>query len=169
MPDQDAGTRERVDNLSRGLDRIDAEIETLDGGLEALPTGLEGLTPRGKKPKAMPPAKAEHCSAFAATGPATADGKVVFGHITMFGLYPSRFFNVWLDVKPDKGHRVLMQSYPGGIQSGMDYYLSDAGLIVCETTIDQTRFHAEGIPLASRIRKALQYGESIDDVSVVRV
>src|SRR5438093_5513949 len=31
MPDQDAGTRERVDNLSRGLDRIDAEIETLDG------------------------------------------------------------------------------------------------------------------------------------------
>ena len=37
----------------------------------------------------MPPPKAEHCSAFAATGPATADGKIVFGHITMFGLYPS--------------------------------------------------------------------------------
>jgi hypothetical protein len=141
-----------------------AEIDTLDGGLEALPTGLEGLKFPGKKPKAMPPAKAEHCSAFAATGPATADGKVVFGHITMFGLYPARFYNVWLDVKPDKGHRVLMQSYPGGIQSGMDYYLNDAGLIVCETTISQTRFHADGAPLASRIRKALQYGESIDDV-----
>jgi hypothetical protein len=141
-----------------------AEIETLDGGLEALPTGLEGLTPRGKKPRAMPSAKAEHCSAFAATGPATADGKIVFGHITMFGLYPSRFFNVWLDIQPEKGHRVLMQSYPGGIQSGMDYYLNDTGLIVCETTIDQTRFHADGMPLASRIRKALQYGESIDDV-----
>ena len=141
-----------------------AEIETLDGGLEALPTGLEGLQPPGKKPKAMPPAKAEHCSAFAATGPATADGKVVFGHITMFGLYPSRFYNVWLDVQPERGHRVLMQSYPGGIQSGMDYYLNDAGIVVCETTISQTRFHADGLPLANRIRKALQYGESIDDV-----
>jgi Phospholipase B len=141
-----------------------AEIETLDGGLEALPTGLEGLRLPAKKPKAMPPAKAEHCSAFAATGPATADGKIVFGHITMFGLYPSRFYNVWLDVQPERGHRVLMQSYPGGIQSGMDYYLSDAGLVVCETTISQTRFRADGIPLASRIRKALQYGESIDDV-----
>ncbi|HEX3146541.1 MAG TPA: C45 family autoproteolytic acyltransferase/hydrolase [Gemmataceae bacterium] len=141
-----------------------AEIETLDGGLEALPTGLEGQVFPGKKPKAMPPAKAEHCSAFAATGPATADGKIVFGHITMFGLYPARHYNVWLDVKPEKGHRVLMQSYPGGIQSGMDYYLNDAGLIVCETTIDQTRFRADGMTLASRIRKALQYGEKIDDV-----
>jgi hypothetical protein len=144
-----------------------AEIDTLDGGLEALPTGLEGLKLSGKKPKAMPPVKGDHCSAFAATGAATADGKVVFGHITMFGLYPSRFYNVWLDVKPDKGHRVLMQSYPGGIQSGMDYYLNDAGLIVSETTIDQTRFNADGIPLANRIRKALQYGETIDDVAKV--
>ena len=141
-----------------------AEIDTLDGGLDALPTGLEGIKFPGKKPKAMPAAKADHCSAFAATGKATADGKIVFGHITMFGVYPSRFYNVWLDLKPDQGHRVLMQSYPGGIQSGMDYYLNDAGLIVCETTIDQTRFNADGIPLTNRIRKALQYGESIDDV-----
>jgi Phospholipase B len=140
------------------------EIETLDGGLEALPTGLEDLVRPGKKPKAMPAPKAEHCSAFAATGPATADGKIVFGHITMFGLYPSRFYNVWLDVQPEKGHRVLMQAFPGGIQSGMDYYLTDAGLIVCETTIEQTRFRTDGIPLTNRIRKAVQYGESIDDV-----
>ena len=46
---------------------------------------------------------AEHCSAFAATGPATADGQIVFGHITMFNLYFVRHFNVWLDVKPDQG------------------------------------------------------------------
>src|SRR5436305_1137878 len=107
--------------------------------------------------------KARRCSAFAATGPATADGKIVFGHITMFGLYPSSFYNVWLDVKPAKGHRVLMQSYPGGIQSGMDYYLNDAGLLVAETTIAQTRFNPDGQALASRIRKVLQYADSIDD------
>ncbi|HKB04677.1 MAG TPA: C45 family autoproteolytic acyltransferase/hydrolase [Gemmataceae bacterium] len=141
-----------------------AEIMCVDGGLDALPTGLEGEKFPGRKPKAVPAAKGEHCSAFAATGPATADGKIVFGHITMFSLYPSRFYNVWLDVKPETGHRVLMQSYPGGIQSGMDYYITDAGLLVTETTIEQTRFHTDAIPLTNRIRKAVQYGESIDDV-----
>lgn len=141
-----------------------AEIDTLDGGLDALPTGLEGRKLPTPKAKEMPASKAEHCSAFAAVGPATADGKIVFGHITMFGLYPARFYNVWLDVKPEKGERVLMQSYPGGIQSGMDYYMNSAGLIVCETTIAQTRFDVNGIPLTNRIRKALQYGKSIDDV-----
>jgi hypothetical protein len=110
----------------------------------------------------MPAPQDMHCSAFAASGPATADGKIVFGHITMFSLYPSLFYNVWLDVKPAKGHRVLMQTYPGGIQSGMDYYLNDAGLIVCETTIRQTRFNPDGMCLASRIRQALQYADNID-------
>jgi hypothetical protein len=152
----------------RAIDLVDivavntwAEVESLESALTATPNGLEGLP----IPKAhSKTASAEHCSAFAATGPATADGKVVFGHITMFGLYPSRFYNVWLDIKPEKGHRVVMQSYPGGIQSGMDYYLNDAGLIVCETTIDQTRFDAQGTPLTSRIRKAMQYSDSIDKV-----
>src|SRR6266704_746445 len=121
-----------------------AEIETLPGALEATPTGLEKL--RFKKPAAqkMPDPPMGHCSAFAATGPATKDGKIVFGHITMFALYPGNYFNVWLDVKPAKGHRVLMQSYPGGIQSGMDYYMNDAGLLVAETTIHQTRFNDKG-------------------------
>src|SRR6476620_11411680 len=137
-----------------------AEIETLDGGLEALPTGLEGLRLPAKKPKAMPPAKAEHCSAFAATGPATADGKIVFGHITMFGLYPSRFYNVWLDIKPAKGQRMLMCAYPGGMQSGMDYYLNDAGILIAETTIGQTRFDITGKSETSRIRQAIQYAKS---------
>jgi hypothetical protein len=138
------------------------EIETLDSALEATATGLEGVRFPRRQPQAMPAPKPMHCSAFAATGPATADGKIVFGHITMFNLYPSLFYNVWLDVKPAKGHRVLMQSYPGGMQSGMDYYLNDAGLIVCETTIKQTRFDIHGQSVASRIRQALQYADNID-------
>lgn len=141
-----------------------AEIETLESALEALPTGLEGRRFPHAGPKAMPGPKPMHCSAFAATGPATADGKIVFGHITMFSLYPASFYNVWLDIKPSKGHRMVMQTYPGGIQSGMDYYLNSAGLIVCETTIDQTRFEAAGLTVASRIRQAVQYSDSIDGV-----
>jgi hypothetical protein len=153
----------------RHLDLVDIvginslpEIETLPSALDATPTGLEGIRfprPTLETPKTPKPM---HCSAFAATGPATADGKIVFGHVTMFNLYPSLFFNVWLDVKPSKGHRVLMQSYPGGVQSGLDYYLNDAGLIVCETTIAQTRLNQTGLSVACRIRQALQYAESID-------
>jgi len=138
------------------------EIETLGGGLEALPIGLEGQRFAKGQPKAMPETKPMHCSAFAATGPATKDGKIVFGHITMFSLYPSNYYNVWLDVKPAKGHRVFMQTYPGGIQSGMDYYFNDAGILCCETTIGQTKFDITGMALASRIRKALQYADNID-------
>jgi hypothetical protein len=138
------------------------EIETLPDALKATPTGLEGVRFPLDAPTPSPRPKPAHCSAFAATGPATRDGKVVFGHITMFDLYPATFYNVWLDVKPAKGHRVLMQSFPGGIHSGLDYYLNDAGLIVCETTIAQTPFNAKGYALASRIRRALQYADSID-------
>jgi hypothetical protein len=156
----------------RPIDLIDiaainlvCEYETLDAALEAQPTGLEGTRfPRPPAPKPAPPEQKEHCSAFAATGPATVDGKMVIGHITMSGLPNAHFSNVWLDVKPARGHRVVMQSYPGGIQSMMDYYLSSAGIVVTETTIRQTRFEPAGAPLASRIRKALQYGSTIDDV-----
>jgi hypothetical protein len=55
-----------------------------------------------------------------------------------------------------------MQTYPGGIQSGMDYYYNDAGLLCSETTIRQTKFDMNGQALASRIRKALQYADNID-------
>jgi hypothetical protein len=149
------------------------EIDFLESNLRATPTGLEGLrflAPDYAKPKAMPMPKRTvddppmHCSAFAATGPATADGKIIFGHITMFGLFHVRHFNLWLDVKPARGHRVLMQTFPGGIMSGMDYYMNDAGILVAETTIAQTKFDMEGESMVSRIRKALQYGDSIDKV-----
>src|SRR5438477_600470 len=77
--------------------------DTPHPALNALPTGLEGVKFPDAAPQPKPAPKPMRCSAFAATGPATKDGKVVFGHITMFSLYPSTFYNVWLDVKPAKG------------------------------------------------------------------
>jgi hypothetical protein len=139
------------------------EVMTLDGALEATPTGLEGRRyPRPEGAQPPPPVQALRCSAFAATGPATRDGKAIIGHITMFALYSCNFFNVWVDLKPAKGHRVLYQTSPGGIQSGLDYYLNDAGLVLCETTIRQTRFNAAGASLGSQSRRAMQYADSID-------
>lgn len=162
-----AAAGSRFDN--RPIDLVDIvalncwpEIDSLSAALDATPTGLEGKAFPKVQPGAKLAVKPMHCSAFAATGPATRDGKIVFGHITMFALYPSLFYNVWLDVKPEHGHRVLMQSYPGGIQSGMDYYMNDAGLVVCETTLTQTHFDITGQSVASRIREALQYADNID-------
>ena len=158
----------------RPLDLIDlvtinADVETnfLENALEATATGLEGR--RFREPLELGPARTpeSHCSAFAATGPATADGQVVFGHITMWNLFHAYHYNVWLDIKPARGHRVIMQTYPGGIMSGLDYYMNDAGIVVCETTIAQTKFDAAGIPLVDRIRRALQYGDSIEKVAEI--
>jgi hypothetical protein len=140
------------------------ELACLDDALRATPSGVEGV--RASKPIAAypPPNQEHHCSAFAATGPATADGKIVFGHITMWNIHQASHFFVWLDVKPTKGHRVVMQTFPGGIYSGMDYYISSSGLMLTETTIDQTRFNPEGTPLATRARRALQYANTIDEL-----
>ena len=154
-----------VDLLDIVCANVSSEYDTLESALSAVPTGLEGKTwPKRSAPKAMPKPAPEHCSAFVATGPATKDGKIVMGHITMWTLYSTNFYNVWLDVKPAKGHRVLMQSFPGGIWSAMDYYLASSGMMMTETTIRQTRFNPDGIPLADRARRAMQYGNSIDDV-----
>ncbi|HEV3436800.1 MAG TPA: C45 family autoproteolytic acyltransferase/hydrolase [Gemmata sp.] len=159
----------------RAIDLIDIaaanvwqEIDTLDQALAASPTGLEGVKfPKPDSQNFPPtpvPAKKDHCSAFAATGPATADGKIVFGHITMFGLHFGPYVNVWIDCQPTKGRRFVMQAFPGGVWSSQDYYQNDAGILLCETTIDQTPFDHTGEPLTTRARKAIQYAESIDDV-----
>ncbi len=160
--------------FDRNIDLVDIavlncwpEIETLDSALEATPIGLEGMRFPHAQPRAMPKPRPEHCSAFAATAPATADGKIVFGHITMFGLYPANYYNVWLDIKPAKGRRVLMCAYPGAMQSGMDYYLNDAGILIAETTIGQTRFDIQGTSEASRIREAIQYATTIDQAVAI--
>ena len=104
-----------------------------------------------------------HCSAFAATGPATADGKIVFGHITMFGLYPSNFYNVWLDVKPAKGHRVLMQTLSR--RHPERHGLLPERRRPARLRDDHRARRAStstGMTVASRIRQALQYADTID-------
>ncbi len=147
------------------------ELESLEGALEATPTGLEGMAQpqaaAGALPRPLRRSRPTRCTAFAAVGPATRDGKIVFGHITMWDLYPANFYNVWLDLKPAKGHHFVMQTFPGGMHSGMDYSISDAGLMMSETTLEQTRFNIRGIPLSARIRRAVQYANSIEETAEI--
>jgi hypothetical protein len=57
-----------------------------------------------------------------------------------------------------------MQSAPGLIWSGSDFFLTDAGLVGCETTLfNFQHFDEKGVPAFLRARQAMQYAESIDD------
>jgi len=164
----DGGARwkdRRIDLLDIAVANTTVEMGELGQAAAATPTGLEGL-------RLDAPAYAvrkrdsvtDHCSAFAATGPATRDGKMVIGHVTWWPLTLAEQTNVMLDIKPAKGHRMLIQSYPGGIESGTDWYQNDAGVVLTETTINQTPFNPAGTPVAFRARMAIQYSDNIDDV-----
>jgi len=140
------------------------EMESIDIAMSATPTGMEGLRPTEIMPPQVRPAhrQGEHCGAFVANGAATRDGKIVLGHITTDDLLPACYFNIWLDLQPESGHHFAMQTVPGGIFSSMDYSISESGIVMGETNISQTTFDPGGTPLASRVRQAAQYAESID-------
>lgn len=112
--------------------------------------------------KSPSPAK-QSCSSFIATGRMTADGGVVLGHNTMFG-FPEAMANVVVDIVPEKGHRMLMQIFPGWIHSGTDFFITDAGLVGSETTIGGfDGFDPDGVPEFVRMRRATQDAHSIDE------
>jgi hypothetical protein len=164
----DAGAKwlgRRIDLVDIVVANTTVELGELSHAMPMTPTGLEGLrldAPpyfNSKRDSAM-----DHCSAFAATGSATRDGKMVIGHVTWWPLTLAEQTNVMLDIKPAKGHRILMQSYPGGIESGTDWYQNDAAMVLTETTIRQSPFNIEGTPVAFRARQAIQYGGNVDEV-----
>jgi len=105
----------------------------------------------------------QSCSAFIAAGSLTNDGGIVMGHNTWFD-FPEADFNVVLDIKPTEGHRILMQTAPGWIHSGSDFFITDAGLMGTETTIGAFKgFDEKGIPEFVRFRRATQDASSIDE------
>jgi hypothetical protein len=107
------------------------------------------------------------CSGFLANGPASADGRIVFGQIFMWNGYTGVHWNVICDLVPEKGHRLVFETFPGGIHSGADFYINSSGIMIGETTVMQTPFDLEGTPQSNRIRKAAQYAGSIDDVEKI--
>ena len=92
----------------------------------------------------------------------TADRGIVLAHNTMFG-YEGAFCNVIFDIRPDKGHRILMQGCPGWIHSGTDFFVTDAGLVGAETTLGGFKgFDEKEIPEFVRMRRATQDASTID-------
>ncbi len=116
---------------------------------------------QGKPPSTHSPG---NCSAFVAVGDYTKDHGIVMGHNNWTNYAVGSRWNIVFDLKPAKGHRILMDGLPGVITSDDDFAVNSAGLMVTETTITGFElFDPDGSPEFYRSRKALQYGASIDD------
>ena len=105
----------------------------------------------------------ERCSAFIAVGDWTADGKIVVAHNNFSNFVDGQLAKYVIDLKPEKGNRILMNGFPGWIWSGTDFFVTSKGIIGTETTIGGFISYQNNIPISCRIRNAMQYGNNLDD------
>jgi len=106
---------------------------------------------------------AHRCSSFIATGSATKDHHIVLAHNTWDRYPASDHYNIILDIVPTKGYRMIFQAPPGYIASTIDWWITDAKLMMSETTIaDFKGFDDNKAPEFYRSRKACQYASSIE-------
>jgi hypothetical protein len=142
-----------------GVDISWQEVLTWNGYEE-----LEGYWWPNARAGAYSDGAEDQCSAFVATGSATTDGQVVMAHNTWTSFVLGQFSNLILDIQPAQGHRIFMQSLPGRINSKTDFFVTDAGLMGTETTIGgYNGYDPNGAPEFFRMRKAMQYSETLDD------
>ncbi len=160
--------REELQGIAQGLNAKGMKLDVWD--VVALNASLEWSyfvkqfnKRRGIKSPATVTAP-EHCSAFAATGSYTKDGKFVIGHNNWTGYLDGERWTVIFDVTPAAGHRFLMDGFPGFIHSADDFSVNASGIVITETTISGfAGWDSNGIPEFVRARKAMQYSSSIDD------
>ena len=105
----------------------------------------------------------DKCSAFIAVGDWTEDGKIVCAHNSFCDYIDGQFSNIILDLNPSEGHRFIMQTSPCWIWSGTDFFVTARGIIGTETTIGGFIPYEKKFPIGYRIRKAMQYGNSLDE------
>jgi hypothetical protein len=160
--------QEEIEGIVAGLrargkeyDRLD--ITALNGWIELGWYYIPSLAQRVKADSLENRAPG-NCSAFIATGTYTADGKIVMAHNAWVDYVVGQRWNVIMDLVPARGNRMLMDCIPGTIHSGDDFVISNAGLLITETTITQFKgFLEDGVPEFARARTAAQYARSIDE------
>lgn len=160
--------------MGRAVDLVDIvtlnssiDLGQMGGALRTTPNHLTGRNFLRTEEEMLLPQKYNKCSAFVATGEATTDGRIVFGQMFMWGGYTGVHWDVICDIQPTKGHRLVYHTFPGGIHSGADFYINDAGIMIGETTVSQTPYEWNSTPQSNRIRKAAQYANSMEDVQKI--
>lgn len=164
----DAECREEMEGIAEGMNAAGvattyADILAYNASIETTGSWWPEVSSKFSGSATVVTVPKEACSSFIATGKMTKDGKIVLGHNTM-GDFTTALYNVVLDLVPAKGHRILMQTQPGWIHSGTDFFLTDAGLVGSETTIGNFKgFTEKGIPEFVRFRRATQDAGGIDE------
>jgi len=174
-PHIDQEYQQELEGISKGVQsqgvKLDVwDIVALNGGIELPGYYVPWLNKREKAANAPHIAPEGRCSAFIATGSYTLGGKIVIAHNNWSSYAEGARWTVIFDIQPEHGHRILMDGEPGVITSQDDFGVSDAGLLITETTISQfVGWNPDGKPEFARSRKALQYAGSIDEyVSIIK-
>jgi hypothetical protein len=113
----------------------------------------------------------DKCSAFMAVGPDyTKDGGIVYSHITFDDFMSGQFDNIILNLQTTTpgtqnptSADMLMQTFPGGIFSSTDFFMTSFGFMGTETTLGGFDSFELKAPICFRARKAMQYGKTLDD------
>jgi hypothetical protein len=105
----------------------------------------------------------DKCSAFIAVGDYTETGDIVVAHNSFTDYIDGQYSNIILDLNPSEGNRFIMQTSPCWIWSGTDFFITSKGIIGTETTIGGFIPYENKYPVGYRIRKAMQYGDNLDD------
>ena len=106
----------------------------------------------------------DRCSAFMAVGKDwTVDGGIVVAHNSFSDFIDGQYMYVILDIWPESGYRMVMQTSPCWIWSGSDMFVTSRGIIGTETTIGGFLAYEKKVPIGYRIRTAMQYGRSLDE------
>ena len=139
------------------------EFMKTSGSSSTKSTGLFGLFSGGSG------GASDRCSAFMAVGEGfTVGGEIICAHITFDNYIIGQFDNVILYIDASKSlktpsHNILMQTFPGGIFSSTDFFVTSAGFMGTETTIGGFSVFELHAPACLRSRKAMQYSNTLED------
>lgn len=140
------------------------DVVALNGFLETPQYYVPWLDAQHKRSAKAAPRPNGNCSAFVATGDWTRDHRPVIAHSMWYPFMAGEWWRIVFDIQPDQGYHILMDGFPGKIDSGDDFGMNSAGIAITETTITGFRgFDPTGIPEFVRARKAMQFSASIDD------
>lgn len=111
----------------------------------------------------------DRCTAFIAVGDYTTNGQIVCAHNTFDNFIDAQYCNIIIDIHPPKnhGHSIIMQTPPGCISSGTDYYVNSIGIICTETTYGGFGKFKLLDPICCRSRKVMQYANSLQECAAI--
>jgi len=168
-PKVDSEYKAELKGIAEGLQAKGFKYDSLDAYYE-LPGYYVPSLMNKAKPGSGDNRAPGNCSAFIATGSYTKDHKIVMAHNNWTDYIVGEHWNEIVDIKPEKGNEILMDTGPGFIHSGDDFLITKTGILITETTITQFKgYDTTKTPEFVRARRAAQYGNSIDDVVKIMI